>query len=824
MTQAADPTKLALDGLRVLEVGTGSALAYAGKLFADFGAEVIKVEPASGDPWRQIPPLLGLTGGAAAQSALHAWLNTNKRSVTADAQPPQERAWLGRLARSCDVVLDARALADGVSAIAAPVWADREEARKEDGHEPIEVVLTWFGETGPYSGYVGTESVCRALSGAVHGSGPTAGPPQLPHDVQTGIVAGLAAFSTAVAALIGSAHGSRRYVLSVHEVVFGTVEMEAGMVQDKRHPGRLGVNRFCGTHPAGIYATAEGWIGIFTHTLPQWAALCETLGRAEWATDPGFANGRLRMARADEIDVWLVAAFRSRSAATWFDILSARKYPAVIVPTMTQLLQQQVHRQRGAFVPVRAGEAQIEGPVVPLRLDAAGPLPGGPAPEKGEHDAHYRAAGLAHRPRQALRPAAQDRLPLEGLRVIDLSMGWAGPLASRTVADLGAEVIKVESTTYPDWWRGADFTEEFYRDRLYEKNSNFNLMNRNKLGVTLDLTRPEGKALLLQLVARADAVIENYSAEVLPKLGLHYEALRAVNERLVMVSMPAFGLGNAWSNTRAYGGTLEQASGLPLHTGHPDGPPAMTSYAYGDPVGGFNGGAALLLALYVQQQTGRGQHVNLSQVEAMLPMTAPFMLEQSANGVVSPRAGNRHPVQAPHGCYRCAGDDSWIVVSLASDAQWQALCRTLGRPDLAADTSLAHAAGRRVRHDMLDDAITAWTAQREADEAMTTLQQAGVSAGAVRTMPQVLQDRHLHARGFWQPVARAHVGHYLATTNWYRQGREAMPIRRAAPTLGEHSHQVLSRVLGLDGEQIQALQRQGITGTTAQPKRPPGSA
>ncbi|MGN5477095.1 CoA transferase [Cupriavidus basilensis] len=143
-------------------------------------------------------------------------------------------------------------------------------------------------------------------------------------------------------------------------------------------------------------------------------------------------------------------------------------------------------------------------------------------------------------------------------------MGWAGPLASRTLADFGAEIIKVESTGYPDWWRGANFTEEFYRDRLYEKNSNFNLMNRNKLGITLDLTRPEGKQLLLDLVARADAVIENYSAEVLPKLGLDYEALRAVNERLVMVSMPAFGLGNAWSNTRAYGGTLEQASGLPL--------------------------------------------------------------------------------------------------------------------------------------------------------------------------------------------------------------------------------------------------------------------
>ncbi len=272
----------------------------------------------------------------------------------------------------------------------------------------------------------------------------------------------------------------------------------------------------------------------------------------------------------------------------------------------------------------------------------------------------------------------------------------AGPLASRTLADFGAEIIKVESAGYPDWWRGANFTEEFYRDRLYEKNSNFNLMNRNKLGITLDLTRPEGKQLLLDLVARADAVIENYSAEVLPKLGLDYEALRAVNERLVMVSMPAFGLGNAWSNTRAYGGTLEQASGLPLHTGHPDGPPAMTSYAYGDPVGGLNAGAAMLLALFVQQATGEGRHVNLSQVEAMLPMAAPFILEQSISGTVSPRQGNRHPVNVPHGCFRCAGDDAWIVLTVP-DAHWPVLCRAIGREDLAVDPHLAGASGRAAR-------------------------------------------------------------------------------------------------------------------------------
>lgn len=818
---APDPARLALGGLRVLEVGTGPALAYAGKLFADFGAEVIKVESPAGDPWRQMPPLMDVPGTGQPESALFAWLSTNKRSVTADSGDAEDNAWLAKLARTCDVVLDARALTEGPGILASPIWRKPDGAREDNAplvHEPIEVALTWFGESGPYSEYAGAEAVCRSLAGAVHGSGPAEGPPHMPHDVQTAIVVGLSGFSAAVAALIGRGQGSRRYVLSAHECVFSVVEMEAGMVGDKRHPlRRLGVNRFCGTHPAGIYQTREGWIGIFTHTLPQWSGLCEAIGRPELASDPRFANGQERMARADDIDEMLLPAFLTRTAQEWFEILGEKKHPAVLVPTMEELLKQAVHRERNAFVPVNVGGVSFEGPVVPLRLDAAGPLLGGSAPVKGAHDAFYRTSGLRHSPCAQLARASDDRLPLQGMRVVDLTMGWAGPLASRTLADFGAEIIKVESTGYPDWWRGANFTEEFYRDRLYEKNSNFHLLNRNKLGITLDLTRPEGKELLLQLVEHADAVIENYSAEVLPKLGLTYEALRARNERLVMLSMPAFGLGNAWSNTRAYGGTLEQASGLPLYTGHPDGAPAMTSYAYGDPIGGLNAGAAILLALFAQQTAGTGRHVNLSQVEGMLSLAAPFLIEQSVTGAVTPRQGNRHPVHVPHGCYRCAGDDAWLVLTCA-DAHWPPLCHAIERTDLAEDPQLASVSGRRAAQDRVDEAIRTWTTTRDADQAMRHLQQAGIPAGVVRPMAQVLEDAHLRARGFWREVERPWVGTYMASTAWFRTGRKPMPIRHVSPTLGEHTDEVLSRVLGLSPDRIAQLEQSGITGTAARRK------
>lgn len=805
-------SRLAFAGVRVLEIGCGAAVAYAGKLFADFGAEVIKLEDADGDTLRRLPPLLNQANDEPA-SALHAWLNTNKRSVARQGKTGADAAWLSRIARTCDVILDARALDEGLEVLTRAAYAG--DGNDGQGNVPIEVCLTWFGESGPYRGFAGTEAVCRALAGAVYCSGAQQGPPHLPHDIQTAIAAGVAAFSSATAALLGRSDGSRRYLLSIHEIAFSLVEMEAGMVQDGRHPlARLGVNRFCTTHPAGIYETKKGWIGLFAHTGPQWAALCAAIGHPDRAADPRFASGPTRMVHADEIDAFLIPSLRARTAQEWFDVLRKEKFPAVIVPTMAELLEQSVHRERGAFVPVTVGAAEFEGPVVPLPMGDAGPLPGGKAARLDADGPRYRDV-QSLTPATGLARAAPGALPLRNIRVVDLTMGWAGPLAARTLADFGAEVIKVESTRYPDWWRGTHYTDEFYQEKLYEKNSNFALMNRNKLGITLDLTRAQGRAVLLDLVAKADIVIENYSTEVLPKLGLDYAVLSQANPRLVMVSMPAFGSGNEWSTIRAYGGTLEQASGLPHHTGFAQDPPALTSYAYGDPVGGFNGGAAALLALFVQQRSGKGRHVNLSQVECMLPMTAPFVIEQSVHGNTTPRIGNAHPLHAPQGIYPCAGDDAWVVVSITSDAQWQALLAVMQATDLARDPALEKAAGRRTRHEEIDRRINAWTRARSAQSAMAELQQAGISAGEVKPVWTLLDDPHLKAREFFKATSRPYIGEFLATTPWFREPDATVAAVRPAPTLGQHNGDVFSRVLGISVDQQQSLERDGIIGNTA---------
>jgi crotonobetainyl-CoA:carnitine CoA-transferase CaiB-like acyl-CoA transferase len=422
-------------------------------------------------------------------------------------------------------------------------------------------------------------------------------------------------------------------------------------------------------------------------------------------------------------------------------------------------------------------------------------------------------------PRPA-RPAPAGSLPLQGLRIIDLTMGWAGPTGARHLADLGAEVIKVEACQYPDWWRGTDLRAAFIAEQRYEKVPWFQLMNRNKLAVTLDLTQPTGIALFKRLVADAHAVIENYSSEVLRRLGIDYQVLCQVRPGLVMLSMPAFGSDNPWSACRAYGSTLEQASGLPTVTGFPQHPPTMNQTAYGDPVGGFNASAALMVALLQQQRTGEGQNIDLSQVECMLPLVAGALIEQSATGAVSPRIGNRHPVHVPQGCFRCRGDDAWLAVAIIDDTAWRALCRLIGCEDLAGLT----AADRRAEQDRLEALIAGWTAQRSAEQAMAEMQAAGIAAGVARLPGELDRDPHLLARGFWRRVDRAFIGPHWQSSAAFRETALPYPIRRVAPTLGQDNEAILRGRLGLSAAEYADLARDEIIGTVPKPRRPQGDA
>ena len=401
---------------------------------------------------------------------------------------------------------------------------------------------------------------------------------------------------------------------------------------------------------------------------------------------------------------------------------------------------------------------------------------------------------------------------LAGVRVVDLSMGWAGPLAARNLADMGADVIKVEGCVRFDWWRGWEATQEWIDSDGAEKNPAFNMVNRNKRDITLDLSTPEGAALLKRLVALSDVVVENYSAGVLPKLGLDYAVLTEANPALVMISMPAFGTDGPWSGYRAYGSTVEQASGLPHLSGTPQHPPTMMHVALGDPVGGLNGAAALLTALRAKKRTGRGQYLDLSQSQSLFPLGIQGILTQSATGEAPPRLGNRSPRYAPHGVYPCAGDDEWITIAVLNETQWRAFAAHTGI------SGFGDAKDRVSRADELDRAVAAYTKNQVAELLAGELQAVGVPAAQVASSLELASDPHLAARGFWKMLERDVVGELPHPAAPYRVGEAPFDIDRPAPTLGQHNREVLTELLGLGETEIDALERRGVIGN--KPKMP----
>ncbi|MDE0940965.1 MAG: CoA transferase [Alphaproteobacteria bacterium] len=404
------------------------------------------------------------------------------------------------------------------------------------------------------------------------------------------------------------------------------------------------------------------------------------------------------------------------------------------------------------------------------------------------------------------------KLPLRDIRIVDLTMGWSGPLATRHMGDMGAEVIKIESCTHPDWWRGWGHSAEALADLEHEKAAAFNQINRNKQGVAIDLTKPEGQALALRLVARADAVIENQATGVMAKLGLSYDELRAANPSIIMMSLPAFGAAGPWSGYRGYGSTVEHGAGLPYLTGDEGGPPIQTHSALGDAYAGLNAMGALLVALFHRKRTGEGQYVEFSQVECMLQQGVHGTIAQGLTGAPPERTGNRHPAFVPHGCFACAAPDSWLVVAVTEDAQWPKLCTVIGRDDLSARADLHAADGRRAIESEIEAAISAWTTTQGADAAMVTLQNAGVPAGVTRRPTDLLDDPHYAERGFWQEIDRAVVGlkpHPL--TPWRFDG-ERGPLRTPAPLLGEYNRAVFCGILGMSDAEFAALVAADVIG------------
>ena len=446
-------------------------------------------------------------------------------------------------------------------------------------------------------------------------------------------------------------------------------------------------------------------------------------------------------------------------------------------------------------------------PRTPYRLSQRPSRPVLPAPSVGEADEELLETPGRSEPVPTTAPVrSEPSLPLAGMRVCDLATFWAGPVASCLFSALGADVIKVESIQRPD---GMRFASGLKRDDLWEWSPVTHGANTGKRSVTLDLSSDDGLALVKRLVEMSDIVIENYSPRVVENFGLDWEEVHRLNPDAIMVRMPAFGLTGPWRDRTGFAMTIEQASGLAFLTGDPEGPP-LVPRGICDQLGGMHAVFATLLAVEHRAQTGEAQLVEVPLIEAGLNAAAEQVIEWTAYGQLLQRQGNRSPYAAPQGIYAATGEDRWVVVSVDDDAQWPALASLVGRPEWA---EWAGRDERHAHHDEIDAAIREWTTARDRDDAVAELLDAGVPAAPVITGRVSLDNPQLVARGHHQWMDHSVVGRVPYPSFPGRFDGQYHRLGRPAPTLGQHNHEILSDVLGLDAAEIARLAEAQVIGT-----------
>jgi crotonobetainyl-CoA:carnitine CoA-transferase CaiB-like acyl-CoA transferase len=405
-------------------------------------------------------------------------------------------------------------------------------------------------------------------------------------------------------------------------------------------------------------------------------------------------------------------------------------------------------------------------------------------------------------------------LPLSGVRVLDLTRVYAGPTCTRILCDLGAEVIKIEGLTRIDNIRLAVLADNNAEGDFWNRMGYFLFRNAGKRSLTLDFNDAQAVELFKRLVPHADVIAESFTPRVMAQHSLDYESLREIKPDLIMISLSGYGQSGPWRDYSAYGTGLEPASGLSSYTGYRGDEPLRTGISFTDPYCGLMGAGAVLAALHYKGRSGKGQHIDLSEHEAAIPMGGYALMDYVLNGREPQRIGNRSPWFAPQGCYPCRRDDNWLVLTVRNDGEWQAFCGAVGRPEWAEEERFADVLGRHRYHDELDELIASWTREQDHIEAMHLLQGAGVIAAAVLNPKQVLLDPHLRQRGYFDMVEHAEEVRPVPKQLGARFSAFDVGARGDAPRLGEHNREVLQGLLGLSDEEMAGLQEAKVIGDT----------
>ena len=421
------------------------------------------------------------------------------------------------------------------------------------------------------------------------------------------------------------------------------------------------------------------------------------------------------------------------------------------------------------------------------------------------------------------------KLPLEGIRILDFTVVWAGPFATQLLAEWGAEVIRVESTKFfPSTTRGTlarpskelvqqggigGYPDKDPGERPWNRAALFNVHARNKLSMTVDLTNPEGQEIFADLVSKSDGLIENNAIATMERAGVSWEKLSKINPEFVLVRMPAFGISGPYKSYRTFGSHMESLVGHYSLFGYQgETPEASGTSLFADPASGVAGALAFMSGLRHRRNTGKGIQIETATAENFVNQLGPHILNYSMKEEIPEYMGNRHPVYAPQGVYPCKGEDRWISITITDDSEWEKLSSLIGEVELSENDDYDNVEKRRMNHDVIDKHISNWTANHDSRELMNILQNNGIPAGAVMNEKDAFEDPHLEQRNYWEELTHPEAGTYKYPGVLWKSNAIDNKLRRAAPRLGEDNEYVYKTILGYSDEQYEAYEKNGHIG------------
>ncbi|HVN98209.1 MAG TPA: CoA transferase [Syntrophorhabdaceae bacterium] len=817
-----------LQGYRALDLTDGKGF-FCGKILADLGVDTIKIEPPGGDPCRNKPPFYH--GLSDPEKSLY-WFayNANKRGITLDLETTEGKDLFRNLVEGTDFVLES--FPPGYMASLGLDYPHL--ALINPGL--IMTSITDFGQTGPYSNYKGSDLVVQALGLMLSQMGDA---DRAPVRITLPQVYMHACVEAAEAAMIAHHHrgltgeGQHVDVSAMESAIWSTNWSLPTWDASKTEVKRLGTSTaFAGRESPQLWECKNGWV-VFTLQAGIIGARSNPK-LTEWMASEGMAPSFMK-----EKD-WAAWDWMKSSRAEIDSIIDAigkfflthmkeeieeqgRKRDIIVYPvsTIADILNNMQLQERQFWTQIHHDELQdtldypgafAEFSKTPIHTWRRAPLIGEDNHEilgsLSVHSADNRSARQGNGTPGHKSAWETGVGALNGLKVVAFVTEGVGPLLTKSLATNGATVVLVESTKRPD---GTRLRSPFKDNEPgMERSYRFAAANSDKYDITINLKHPRAREVTRRLIQSADAIIENFRPGVMEGFGLSYEAVRAINPSIVMMSLTSQGQTGPYRSMAGYGPHLAGYSGFTALAGWPDRWP-VTVGPYTDMIAPHFGVVALLAALDYRRRTGEGQYIDLSQLEASLHFLSPAVLGYIANGMIQTRNGNKSPYAAPHGVYRCRGDDNWCAVAVFTDPEWKSFCGVIGNPQWTEREEFASLPARKENEAELDHLVEQWTLEHTAEEVMELLQRGRVAAGVVRNAGEIIENcPQLKHRHFFWKLEHPEIGVMNVFGSGYKLSRTPYRIARPAPRLGEHTEYVCTRFLKMRDDEFLTLFAEGV--------------